>query len=155
MSKSTVKYFTYSNVITFINDFNEPLEDYIVIIRNYSIMKFNNYSKFNKPIMILPNSLTHLTFKKNFNKNIELPENLLFVGTSEPSIEMIEKMPNNVKELLIKFNSNAFKLENLPNSIEKLNIYYYKYNYPIDWIIKPVSLNHLIINNVEIQLENN
>ena len=133
--------------LTFCKNFNK-----LVIFPNYLTHLTFGYD-FNQFILI-PNSLTHLTFGRNFNKNIELPENLLFIKMFQPSIEMVEKMPNHVKELCIYFDyCDVFRLENLPNSIEKLEINNWNNNiFSVDWIVFPISLKYLKINNKEIQL---
>ena len=98
----------------------------------------------------LPTFLTHLICNKNFNKNIELPENLLFIKIFNPTIEIIEKIPNSVKELWIYcFHNSSLRLDNLPNSIEKLEMYCCD-DYQI---ITPASLKCLKINDKEIQFD--
>ena len=66
--------------------------------------------------------------RNNFNQQIILPETLLSLTLWCYNNYILEHLPNQIKELIIKNHSFEFSLYNLPNSIEKLTITNSKYN---------------------------
>jgi hypothetical protein len=132
--------------LTFKNDFNKKIDN---LPKNLMILNLRTY-KFNQKIDKLPKNLVHLTlFSVNFNKSINcLPKSLTSFAISW-LINCDIKLPKNVNYLLLTCNNNL--INNIPEHIEILNIYFdnYKENKYIENL--PSTIKKIIIKDEECQ----
>ncbi len=102
--------------------------------------------KFNQLVNNLPNNLTHLTFGKSFNQSVDfLPNNLTHLTFGEYFNQSVNSLPSTLIE--IGFSSCGYINNNIPNSIEFLNITFCdddKYNKAIDNL--PLNVKKIRIN---------
>ena len=125
---------------------NIPEETEIIIFnQNYNK---NEYSKFNQLVDNLPKNITHLTFGCYFNESInKLPKKLTHLKFGW-NFENNIIIPQTVKELSLTCNNNL--INNIPNFIEKLYIYFYydkSYNKKVENL--PFTLKEIIIEDEE------
>ena len=109
------------------SDYNDPLMA-IETNNQYAVKYYGNYieSEFNQKINLLNNvNLTHLTFGRCFNQEIDIPLNVKSLNMWYCNDQyMIDNLHNNIEELII-YETNL-NLDNLPNSIKKFHIQWYK-----------------------------
>ena len=136
-------YWIYEDKFIFKPEFNEPIDKYVDIIKNYSQLIFSNYddleicietnndyefkynhkfieSRFNQQLSNeLDNltCLTHLTLGYYFNQSLEIPFNIKILTLECNNINLIENLPNSIEELNFNYNFEL-ELNNLPNSIK-------------------------------------
>jgi hypothetical protein len=101
--------------------------------------------KFNQPVDNLPKGLTHLTFGYYFNQPVDnLPKNIYLL-----KLDCFNNnnfiIPKNVKELYI-YNNNIL-INNLPENIEKINIFFDEENEINKIENLPLLLKEIIIEN--------
>lgn len=113
-----------NNLIIFIRDFNEPLNNYIEIINNHDTIFFGRL--FNKDISILPPNITCIIFSSDseFNQEIkDFPFNLKKIFFGNKFNKNLEYLPNSLEELeFYSFSEFNNDLSNLPTSIKKITL---------------------------------
>ena len=77
---------------------------------------------FNQEVNKLPNSLTHLTFGYCFNKKIDIPFTIKYLKLNCNNLHIIDYLPDNIEELELGYYFNL-ELNNLPTSIKKITFY--------------------------------
>jgi len=142
-------YWVKDEWLIFKPSFNEDLLNYYNIINKYKKIMFSNYNdpliaiktnnkyeseynynyienNFNQEIDLSNNiNLTHLTFGKYFNQEINIPLNIKSLNMYQCNNQyIIDNLHNNIEELIIY--DNDLNLDNLPNSIKKIYIIHYK-----------------------------
>ncbi len=102
---------------------------------------------FNELINLLPNTITHLTFGYLFNKSVNsLPNTITHLTFGHEFIRSVNSLPITIKE--IGFYAHNKIKNNIPDSVEYVNIYfssYTKYNERIENIspnIKVIKINN-------------
>ena len=147
--------------IVFNDDFNEPLDNYLLnILKNYQIVVFG--MNFNQNIDNLPDNIEILVLSSEFNKPVlKWPYNLkvlkfdacdyLLNGYCKYNHKLVN-LPN-IKELMIGtfYNHN---IDDLPDSIEKL--YFTRsthFNHPINKL--PKNLKYINLGRFTIRSFNN
>ena len=149
------------NILLFKPEFNKSLINYIDIISKYDKLIFFNYndikifisinnkfddyylySKFNKPIYILPSNITPLNFGSNFNQEVNnLPPNLTHLTFGEYFNQEVKNLPPNLTHLTFGSNFNQ-EVNNLPLNITHLT---FDYNFNQQAYI-PFSVKYLKLN---------
>ena len=149
------------NKIIFNDNFNEPLDNYLLnILQNYQIVIFG--MNFNQNIDYLPDNIEILVLSSEFNKPVlKWPSNLkvlkfdacdyFFNGYCKFNHKLVN-LPN-IKELMIGtfYNHN---IDDLPDSIEKL--YFTRsthFNHPINKL--PKNLKYINLGRFTIRSFNN
>jgi hypothetical protein len=128
--------------LTFGEDFNQSVDK---LPNNLTHLTFGN--RFNQKVDSLPNNLTHLTFGYSFNQLVNsLPNNLTKLTFGWKFNQLVNSLPSSLIE--IGFWSHSKIKNNIPNSIEFLNIFFWlddKYNQLIENIpsnVKEIKINH-------------
>jgi len=134
------KYWIIDDKLIFKPKFDEELEEYYNVIGKYNTLIFSNYdnpeitiktdnkyehrncknykeSKFNKEIKLTEN-ITNLSFGMYFNKKTRLTKNL----TLKNNKKIINYLTNQVENLKFLNYENKIKINNLPNSIRRIEI---------------------------------
>ena len=111
---------------------------FLIKIKQYKYeLIFNCY--FNEPV-VLPKSLTHLTFGFNFNKPVNLPDSITHLTFSKYcSFNQPIELPKDLTHLT--FGGNFNQQVNLPEKITHLT-FGHNFNQPINL---PDSITHLIL----------
>jgi hypothetical protein len=104
---------------------------------------------FNQLVDNLPKTLTHLTFGYMFNQSVDnLPEKLTHLIFNVRFNQSIDNLPKKIKELTLICNHKS--INNLPDNIEKLHIYFsnrHSQNKNIQNL--PITLKEIIIEKEE------
>jgi hypothetical protein len=132
------------NTLTHINfgrRFNQSVDN---LPNNLTHLTFGAW--FNQSVDSLPNNLTHLTFGVGFNQSVDyLPKNLTHLTFGYSFNQKVDSLPSTLIE--IGFYSHCKIKNNIPNSIEFLNIFFSVddfYNEPIENIasnVKEIKIN--------------
>ncbi len=112
---------------------NTDLNEIFDIMSKFSKVIFTYY--YNKSLIQLPDSVTHITFEKNFNQSIDILENCLYLTNIEfysnsKFNQLIDCLPKNLTYLHLSGDFNC-TIDNLPESLQVLKISS-KFNQPID-----------------------
>ena len=117
---------------------NLPLDTKIIIFEENN--NKNGFSKFDKSVDNLPNSLTHLIFGRCFNQSVDnLPSKLTHVTFGHFFDQKVDELPNSITHLAFGHNFNQ-KVDNLPNNLTHLTFGYWFYQ-SVDNL--PDTLTHL------------
>ena len=137
-------YWIHEDCFIFKPDFNEPIDNYIEIIKNYNKLIFSNHkhlasttiindkikyftpgSKFNQPLtnsLDKLTNLTHLTLGYEFTHELYLSPNIKILTLDCNNQNLIDNLSNSIEQLNFNQNFNLL-LDNLPNSIKKISLY--------------------------------
>jgi hypothetical protein len=122
-------------------NFNQKID---TLPKNLSHLTFGK--KFNQKIVNFPKNLTHIIFDEHFNQNIvSYPKNLTYLKLTWQNKIILPRNIKNLKELILTYNDNL--INNIPECVEKLYIWFYKYHEEIKIFNLPSTLKEIVIDN--------
>jgi len=120
---------------------------YFLDQKGFGLKATSSNSKFNKPVDILPEEITHIRFGYSFNQRVDnLPFRLEWLEFGYCFNQSVDMLPHTITYLVFGYSFNK-PVFDLPNSIEYIS-FGNKFNQPLDSL--PNSIYYINIGSTEI-----